>query len=420
MISRVGRAVWKAVVPRQLRHAAHLMMSPSAEDRVQRALRRRTPSNVIPGPVVVSGLINETKGVSQAARLTVAGLGHAGLVPVEHDLRELLSLPLGAKSELPSTGQGGVWISHANPPETTHAMGTLRPSSWLARRRIGYWVWELPQAPPHWTRAASAFDEIWTPSAFAAEAMMRAGFSVPVHVIPHPVSLLRPRAARKREAFSLSPDELIVLAMGDLNSSADRKNLLGAIEIYMRATRDLGLASRLIVKTQADEEHPQFESLARAMSQGRGDVSFVRGALSHQRVHGLIASVDLVLSPHRAEGFGLTLAEAFLLDVPVLATGWSGNLEFMSGLPDLLIRSRQVPAVDRYGVYNPEGQVWAEPDIEDAVRKLQVLMRSGEMRKALAAQGRAAVEAFEAPWSANGKVAELLRPFVEQPRSRVS
>ena len=43
---------------------------------------------------------------------------------------------------------------------------------------------------------------------------------------------------------------------------------------------------------------------------------------------------DLVgrMSPHRSEGFGLPLAEAFMAGVPALATGWSGLVLFILGL----------------------------------------------------------------------------------------
>lgn len=112
----------------------------------------------------------------------------------------------------------------------------------------------------------------------------------------------------------------------------------------------------------------------------------------------LVASASAILSPHRSEGFGLPLAEAFLADVPALATGWSGNMEFMSGLPELLIRSKPVQVDDAYGVYRASGQTWAEPDLEDAATKLRALAASPELRRSLAERGRRAVEALSAPW----------------------
>jgi glycosyltransferase involved in cell wall biosynthesis len=113
----------------------------------------------------------------------------------------------------------------------------------------------------------------------------------------------------------------------------------------------------------------------------------------------LIASSDVILSPHRSEGFGLTLAEAFLAGIPALATGWSGNLDFMSDLPELLIRYRLVPVKDPYGLYRAPGLQWAEPDLEDAMGKLRTLAASSDLRHALAARGRSAVESLTSSWS---------------------
>jgi glycosyltransferase involved in cell wall biosynthesis len=106
-----------------------------------------------------------------------------------------------------------------------------------------------------------------------------------------------------------------------------------------------------------------------------------------------------VLSPHRSEGYGLTLAEAFLLGVPALATGWSGNMDYMAALPELAITYRLIPVSDSYGVYRDPNQVWADPDIDDAASKLQRLAASPELRAELVARGRAAIQNQTGAWS---------------------
>jgi len=73
---------------------------------------------------------------------------------------------------------------------------------------------------------------------------------------------------------------------------------------------------------------------------------------------GLVASADVVLSLHRAEGFGLLLAEAMLHEVPVVATNWSGNVDFMSAEDSGLVGYRLVPPNDPQGTYNLPGAEW--------------------------------------------------------------
>jgi glycosyltransferase involved in cell wall biosynthesis len=128
------------------------------------------------------------------------------------------------------------------------------------------------------------------------------------------------------------------------------------------------------------------------------DIHIMTGELSPHDVRRLIAGSDVLLSPHRSEGFGLPLAEAFLAGVPALATGWSGNLDFMSGTPELLIDYTLVPVSDPYGVYRAPGQQWAEPDSSDAVTKLRKLANSPGLMRELAEEGRNAVLAFNRHW----------------------
>ena len=76
------------------------------------------------------------------------------------------------------------------------------------------------------------------------------------------------------------------------------------------------------------------------------NIQFVTGVFDDAREFAFIESADVVLSPHRAEGFGLALAKAMLLGRPVIATDWSGNTEFMTAENACLIGHKQVPVRD--------------------------------------------------------------------------
>jgi glycosyltransferase involved in cell wall biosynthesis len=285
-----------------------------------------------------------------------------------------------------------------NAPEILQALGCLDPSSWLGRYRIGYWVYELQRVPDSWVRVSRAFHEIWAPSQFVADALRAAGVRVPVRVMPHPVALGGLKAAPDRAAFKIPQNDFAVLAMGDLTSSAARKNIIGAIAVYTRAFPEPG-HQRLILKVQATDPHPSMQAEIEKAAGGRPDISWLSESLSTADTLKLIASCDTLLSPHRSEGYGLPLAEAFLLGIPALATGWSGNMDFMGGITELLIRHDPVVVQDPYGIYRMRGQTWAEPDVADAAKKLHALAGSADLRARLAAQGRAGVEAQAVSWS---------------------
>ena len=63
---------------------------------------------------------------------------------------------------------------------------------------------------------------------------------------------------------------------------------------------------------------------------GYTNVYLIEGTLNRDQVNSLTKCVDVVVSLHRAEGFGLVLAEAMLLGTPTIATNWSSNTEFMN------------------------------------------------------------------------------------------
>lgn len=351
-----------------------------------------------PGPVTVSGFITESKGVSQAARLTLLGLERAGYAPISHNIRSALDHGPGGKAELPSQGRGGVWVLHCNAPEAVTALATINKQSWRGLYRIGYWVCELPTIPRSWVKASRFFHEIWVPSEFVAKALRDSGVETNISIMPHPVALGRVAAKPDRDRFNLPSDAFCVLAMGDLLSSAARKNLLGAIAIFRAAFPEPSKGAHLTVKVM-NSTQSDFAALAERVSGGRPDIRFFTENLSEDGVQSLIASCDVLLSPHRAEGFGLVLAEALMLGVPPLATGWSGNVDFMGGLQELMIDYELTQVDDPFGVYTSRQLKWAEPSANDAVQKLLALAGSPELRRSLAARGRRAVETQAEAWS---------------------
>jgi glycosyltransferase involved in cell wall biosynthesis len=99
-------------------------------------------------------------------------------------------------------------------------------------------------------------------------------------------------------------------------------------------------------------------------------------------MRGLIRSSDCYISLHRAEGLGLGLAEAMYLGKPTIATGYSGNTEFMNSTNSMLVPYTLVPVPN--GAYpNGADQMWAEPDIEVAAEKMQKMASDSALRDEL-------------------------------------
>lgn len=198
--------------------------------------------------------------------------------------------------------------------------------------------------PPEWRPAAPIPHEIWLPSDFTGQAIESLA-PARVRVVPPALGLIPPRpSARDRASFDLPEDAVIVLVSFNLASSRARKNPLGAIAAFRDAfgiRADRLLVVKLTYADHAPEDFAVIEQAARAPN-----IRLMTETLSGPDRHALTAAANIVLSTHRAEGFGLVPAEAMLLGKPVVATGWSGNLTFMTRANACLIDYRLVAASD--------------------------------------------------------------------------
>jgi glycosyltransferase involved in cell wall biosynthesis len=96
---------------------------------------------------------------------------------------------------------------------------------------------------------------------------------------------------------------------------------------------------------------------------------------------------DCYVSLHRSEGFGLTMAEAMLLGKPVITTGYSGNMDFTTTETALLVDYKLVPV--QPGDYPfSHGEMWAEPNVQQACDYMLDLVKDSTFAKSLAEKGQ--------------------------------
>jgi glycosyltransferase involved in cell wall biosynthesis len=304
------------------------------------------------GPIKVVGYFAGSHGIAASARLAARAFEALG-VPVERiDVTDAMLVWNGRLTEPVCAS---AWIFHLNPPELLAALACLGPKQ-LRGPRYGYWAYELPRAPARWLKDAALVDEVWAPSRYTAEAL--AGAAAPVRVVPHPLFLedyAHVAPAHRRAPFQ-------GVSVFDFNSSLVRKNPAGAIAAWTRAFGD-DLDCELTLKTQNGPLFPQ--ALAALLASAPANVRIVDESWPYPDVLGLIAGADVLVSLHRAEGFGLTAAEAMALGTPVVATAWSGVLDFMDADCAAMIPATQIPVDDPQGIYRGR-QSWADPDIAAA------------------------------------------------------
>jgi glycosyltransferase involved in cell wall biosynthesis len=260
------------------------------------------------------------------------------------------------------------------------------------RHTIGVWAWEVEQFPGVLHGSARLVDEVWTCSAHARRAIA-AAVDVPVHTVPPPVLESAP-SRRSRQDLGL-PDGFVFLFCFDFFSVSERKNPAGLVEAFRRAFAP-GEGPQLVIKAiNGRAALPDLERL-RMVIGDRPDVHIVDRYYDAPDQRALIGACDAYVSLHRAEGFGYTMAEAMLAGRPVIATGYSGNLEFMDERNSFLVGHDLVaipPGCDPY----PAGSVWAEPDLDEAAQLMRRVHDDPVGAAAVAARGRQDIRRFHSP-----------------------
>jgi glycosyltransferase involved in cell wall biosynthesis len=382
----------KLSVVRTVRRVARVLRygTPRARlDRLRREFRADLPVGT--GDVTLTGILRSPTGIGEGARLMATALDRAGYRVALCDFPEWTpgrAVPPVAGRWSPKDVASSPLIMHANPSLMLRLLGRM-PRPVGDRRIIGYWAWELPVIPPSWASALEIVHEVWVPSRFVAEALISSGTTRPIRVVPHP---LEPPLAAVRP-MELAPGKLVYLAMFSYGSGFERKNVLGAITAFRRAFGDRDDVA-LVIKTQRISKRPPVSevTLHRAVS-GASNIQVIDEDLPPRERDSLIARADVVVSLHRSEGFGLTLAEAMLLGKPVIATNWSGNTDFMSPDASASIRFSLVPVSDPGGPYANIDSVWADPDLDHAAAEMRRLSDPAA-RHQMGAAARKASSAF--------------------------
>ncbi len=380
------------LMPRSLRSAMREFLL-GRRDAVPAAPRVESQ---LPAGLNIVGYVTRDTGVGESARLCANACDAAG-VPnhlIDVDRRDGL-----AKQAVYRTT-----IHHVNADQVPAVYREIPHIFTSSGYNIGCWHWELPELPDEWIASAEPFDEIWAPSAFIQSAIS-ASVTIPVVHMPHGIEVAN-REACAPEEFGVPKGRFTFLCMFDLSSIPARKNPEGAVEAFRRAF-PTGSSPALLIKVGHAEAHPEvYQQLAKQF-RDVPNVYLTDRMLTRARVNGLLSSVDGIVSLHRSEGFGLILAEAMSLGKPVIATGWSGNMDFMNAGNSCPV-AYELVTLDRDYLSYRAGQRWAEPDIDHAAYLLRRVVENAAYRKRIGERARATIRSEFSPAAAGRRYRERL------------
>lgn len=347
----------KKWLQKNIKHLREVQLMPYAKEK-------------FPEGINLIGNIKGSSGLGQSARLVAAELEASKYEVdlVQHSISNKLNISDTTYDEkLVEKGKYGINIFHINMHEFATAYMQLGKDLWDGHYNIGFWLWELEEFPDEWVDCIHLLDEIWTPAEFVSESI-RKKTDKPVITIPYHVTA-PVDVTYDRGYFKLPKDQFLFLMLFDSGSMIERKNPTAVIEAYKKAfdkSENVGLVIKMNGYNETDVKY------IHSMLEGYEHVYLITESFTKVEVNSLIRCVDVVTSLHRAEGFGLVLAEAMLNETPCIATNWSANTEFMNDDVACMVDYTIVTLEKEIGPYVP-GNHWAEANVEHAATYMRKL-----------------------------------------------
>jgi glycosyltransferase involved in cell wall biosynthesis len=281
-------------------------------------------------------------------------------------------------------------VAHMAADQLPYYFSELKKQVTRSRYNILQTYWELTEAPLAWRPLLKRIDELWVPNSYVAKAF-RPIFDRKITVVPACINVNR-KHNYARQYFGLDDNRFYFIFSFDYYSRTARKNPLGVAQAFGYAFPDPAMKVGLLIKSTGPEElDPTVSQQLKNLSTIDKRITIFDRSVGRDEMLSLIDACNCYVSLHRAEGFGLGMAEALALGKPVIATDYSGNRDFLTegtGFPVPFSLRRLMPGEYPFG----EGQSWAEPDLAVAIQYMRTVFANRGERERRSSRGKQFIE----------------------------
>ncbi|AWG31094.1 FkbM family methyltransferase [Burkholderia cenocepacia] len=364
-------------------------------------LLRHLPDTTLQPAIQFIGPWNYANGLGVASRSYVSALRRTpyalNIAPVKRPfhIHRRMAVPLDIND---FSGPADVAAIHLN-PEAWPALliDEQQQAIQRARLKLGLFVWETENIPDYWHPTFGSVDAIWAPGRYCQK-VFAASTDAPVHVIPYVVTVppsLPPeeKIRRTKVEIGLEANERVILYAFDGSSYLVRKNPFALVRAFAR-THLARSGWKLVLKTKHLFDMPQQGEQLQQLCDAAEGVVLINRPLDLDTMRNLMAMADIYASPHCAEGFGLTVAEAMAMGKIVVATDYSGTCDFLDERCGFPVRYTVAALQDDHGAYTT-GNVWAQVDedhLAESLEKAAALVEKDDHAIGDAARARIATD----------------------------
>ncbi|MDO6691918.1 glycosyltransferase [Aliiglaciecola sp. 3_MG-2023] len=264
--------------------------------------------------------------------------------------------------------------------------------------------WELPRLPVEFIHAVQTVNEFWAISTFVESALIEANLTNVSHVYP----AIETVKVQPNVTHLVQKKPFTFLYIFDAGSYLTRKNPLGLITAFQRAFYN-NEEVLLLLKVSNAKNNDEYSTLKSACS-ADNRIKLIEQQLNKPELTSLYSKADCYVSLHRSEGFGRTIAEAAMHNLPIIATSWSGSNDIIPPNSELLVSFELKPLAEMDYPFSKD-QIWAEPNLNHASELMaQVYEMSESDRLSMGEENCKYVLSRFSPERAQQQISSLLEP----------
>jgi glycosyltransferase involved in cell wall biosynthesis len=246
--------------------------------------------------------------------------------------------------------------------------------------RFAYLAWEETIFPERWVKEINQnLHGVFATSEHTAQIFRKSGISIPIINVSEGIDqsfaaktgVYKFKSDKKFKFFHISSghyrkgvDVLLKAYVSEFSSSDDVGLVL---KVFTNANSEVEKALTAVHELRSQEDLPEI-------------VVINNPDLTDAEIVSLYKQCDAVVLPTRAEGFGMPMAEAFILEKPLITTGYSGHMDFCNAENSFLIDYKLVESQSHLGT---PGSMLAEPiqsDLQSKMRSLYENQAADEVR----------------------------------------
>lgn len=330
------------------------------------------------------GYLSAELGVGEVARNVLEGIYTAHIPVNTFDSKKNLSRKHANYRQNNSNKSYPVTIASVNADQLPLLAHEIESSIGKAKYTIGIWAWETEKFPTY-PQAVSLVDEIWALSDFSRDAIQKST-NKPVYTVPLAINNPGKHRTFNPCKLGIEDNKPYFLFVFDYLSVFARKNPLGVVDAFSKAFYENEGPILIIKSINGQHRRTERERLRLACSR-RKDIHLIEDYIDKNMLDSLMGSAIAYVSLHRAEGYGLTISESMARGVPVIATAYSGNMQFMNKKNSLLVPYSLVKVGSGSLPYD-ENEIWADPDINVAAGHMRWIIENPKSANEMAKRAR--------------------------------